>query len=111
MDREPILPLLVTGWACTSAHGSTSLPAVGHLQGVQTSLVCVAFYHCHFFFTNGINKAKTAKNTQSKMLNAFFFFLLHDEDYGDIFEIALFEVFYFLLCEWYGVMHGCENTI
>lgn len=45
------------------------------------------------------------------MLNAFFFFLLHDEDYGDIFEIALFEVFYFLLCEWYGVMHGCENTI
>lgn len=46
------------------------------------------------------------------MLNAFlFFFLLHDEDYGDIFEIALFEVFYFLLCEWYGVMYGCENAI
>lgn len=41
----------------------------------------------------------------------FFFFLLHDEDYGDIFEIALFEVFYFLLCEWYGVMYGCENAI
>lgn len=90
----------------------TSLPAVGRLQGVQTSLVCVAFYHCHFFFYKWNKQSQnsekyTAKNAQC----IFIFFLLHDEDYGDIFEIALFEVFYFLLCEWYGVMHGCENTI
>lgn len=97
MEVHVYLNITTCSW---SSSGSTNFPCL------------CSFLASSLFFTSGINKAKTAKNTQPKMLNAFlFFFLLHDEDYGDIFEIALFEVFYFLLCEWYGVMYGCENAI